>query len=158
MQAKELMDPEAPHGHAIPMFNSRERFVACRGIVKSMPDHAKIALLAMIEAAGPGAGPDLDCVAEEILHEIGNDMRLKVRNEAMILCALEYALPRMSYAGGIVRDVIRNNWQYLSSECQSGIETRIAKAIDDGRAGDAMDVAAWKSILDIAAKRAAVAQ
>jgi hypothetical protein len=122
-----------------------------------MPAHARLALLAMIESAGTNVGPDLECVAEELLLNIGNDMRLKVRNEGMLLCGLEYALPRMSYAGDIVRDVIKEFWVYLSDECKSAIVTRITFAIDQGRAGDAMDVSAWKTILTLAANRPAVA-
>jgi hypothetical protein len=137
-------------GHDKPIFNDRERFVACRGLVKAMPYDAKLALLGMIEAAGSGVGPDLECVAEEILLFIGNDMRLKVRNEAMLLCGLDYALPRVSYAGDIVREVIKEFWLYLSEKTQTDILTRIRRGIEEGRAGDAMDVVAWRTILTLA--------
>lgn len=138
-------------GHDKPIFNDRERFVACRGLVKIMPHDARLALLGMIEAAGPGVGPDLECVADEILLHIGNDMRLKIRNEAMLLCGLDYALPRTSYAGEIVRDVIKEFWLYLAEHTQMAIHERIRQGIELGRAGDAMDVVAWKSILTLGA-------
>lgn len=110
------------------IIDGMSRFLVARGIVKSMPQETQLAFLGLVS-------------------DQRND--LSIRNEAMLLTALNYALPRMSYVGGVVREVITRNWTALQKSTRTEILNRVRTAIRDGRAGADLDVTDWKMVLEL---------
>jgi hypothetical protein len=128
------------------MFDDNSRFIVARGIVKAMPPHARLALLGLLEGSEAALDKDVAAILEEIQLWM-SDKRQILRDEAMVICALDYALPRQSYAVGIVQDIIREHWAFFSPETKTDITLRIRRATVEGRAGDGVDLRGWESIL-----------
>ena len=70
-----------------------------------------------------------------------------VFDEDIIICAFRYALGRNSYIVCHVTDYLIETWQMLSDKLQDRITEEIVEAINDGRAGDEVDVSLWKDVL-----------
>jgi hypothetical protein len=69
-------------------------------------------------------------------------------DSTILMFAFRYALGRQSMAPSIIKDVLKDNWEYLSDQHKKQIKEEISSAIDMGYAGsDLIDVPMWRSIL-----------
>ena len=62
--------------------------------------------------------------------------------------ALRYALPRKTAASTVVSDFLRKNAGRIRRETRLQMVREIGDAIEDGCAGDAIDVTIWRSLAD----------
>lgn len=94
--------------------------------------------------------PDvLAAVIEQINFNNGHFTRLPNPDHVALFQAFKYALGRMSAAVSIVSEEIEKEWTELDTEIQSKIQEMIAESIEENRAGQPCDIAAWRNILEL---------
>lgn len=126
-------------------FGSDLVFYAARGFAQSLTASQREAMLSLF--ASDDKASILSAVLEQTEFELGHSS--EGDPDAMILSALEYALPRMTSAGHSVATGIERSWNAISDETKSKIRIRVLEAIKSGRAGADCDVACWKRLASL---------
>ena len=67
----------------------------------------------------------------------------------ILFYSFRYTLGRSTYAPHTVIELLKNVWSDLPAGDRALYQREIREAIDSGRAGMAMDVNAWKTILEL---------
>jgi hypothetical protein len=70
----------------------------------------------------------------------------------MLMYAFRYALGRQTYAVGNVADTLIANVDALRPDWREQIVRDIGEAIEDGRAGHAIDVERWTQVAEVMAR------
>jgi hypothetical protein len=99
---------------------------AARGFARSLTQEQRAAFMAMFAEPGQRGTILLEAVMEQITFD--RDEGAIPRDEALLLSALDYALPRMSSAVTWIADDIETNWGELSECGRLAIRQRIATA------------------------------
>lgn len=124
-------------------FGSDLAFYAARGFAQSLSESQREAMLSLF--ASHDKTSILSAVIEQAEFELGHSS--EGDPDAMVLSALDYALPRMTSAGHSVATGIERAWGAISAATRSKIRIRVLAAIEAGRAGAECDVACWRRLV-----------
>lgn len=73
---------------------------------------------------------------------------LPIDDEHVLHFAMRYALGRTSTAPSIVVDRIKHHWPRIRPATRAQMKREVSEAIEAGHAGDACDIATWRSLLN----------
>jgi hypothetical protein len=122
---------------------------AARGIANALPREAQLAFLALATQSPESAADLVRQIIGEIEVQTPFTERSKDRQvDYLVLIALEYALPRMTASGEILRQTIEANLDSLQDETKAIIVDKVRTKIAAGHAGDRMDMRAWEAFVE----------
>lgn len=126
---------------------------AARGLADKLSLEARSAFVALLSSC---EGEELEAAVKAVTEQITFSMPFKTQVDpaGALLAALDYVLPRMTAAGGWVRDDIRRQWNELGEATRHEIKRRIRTALETNRAGMEVDRREWKILMGLPADKA----